>query len=77
MDRKIKLIWDFRGPDAKETAKHHTIHLQEFASIEGLTYHEIDINELNPMLCTAFITVDETDMKIYRDTLKPHRGELG
>ncbi len=77
MDRKIKLIWDFRGPDAKETAKHHTIHLKEFATIEKLAYHEIDIKELNPMLCTAFITVDEVDMKIYRDALKPHRGELG
>ena len=77
MNRKIKLLWDFRGPDAKETAKHHTIHLKEFAAMENLNFHEIDINEINPMLVTAFITVDEKDMKIYRDALKPHRGELG
>ena len=77
MERKIKLLWDFRGPDALETAKHHTIHLKEFAAIENLTFHEIDIKELNPMLCAAFITVNESDMKIYRDALKPHRGELG
>ena len=32
MSRKIKLLWDFRGPDAKETAKHHTIHLKDFAT---------------------------------------------
>lgn len=75
--RKIKLLWDFRGPDALETAKHHTIHLKEFAAIENLPFHEIDIKELNPMLCTAFITVNEPDMKIVRDALKPHRGELG
>jgi hypothetical protein len=77
MSRKIKLLWDFRGPDAKKTAKHHTIHLKEFATIENLTFHEIDIKENNPMLVSAFITVDEKDMKIFRDALKPHRGEVG
>ena len=76
LERKIKLLWDFRGPDALETAKHHTIHLKEFAAIENLQFHEIDIKELNPMLCTAFIVVNESDMKVYRDALKPHRGEL-
>ena len=76
MSRKIKLLWDFRGDDAKETAKHHTIHLKEFAAIENLQFHEIDIKELNPMLCAAFIVVNESDMKVYRDALKPQRGEL-
>ncbi|WP_339882396.1 hypothetical protein [Polaribacter vadi] len=76
MSRKIKLLWDFRGPDAKETAKHHTIHLKEFATLENLSFYEIDIKENNPMLVAAFITVDEKDMKIYRDALKPQRGEI-
>tara|TARA_B110000503_G_scaffold126227_1_gene194620 strand:- start:1300 stop:1575 length:276 start_codon:yes stop_codon:yes gene_type:complete len=77
MPSKIKLLWDFRGPDAKETAKHHTIHLKEFANIDNLNFHEIDIQEKNPMLVSAFIVVDEKDLKIYRDALKPHRGEVG
>lgn len=76
MSRKIKLLWDFRGPDAKETAKHHTIHLKEFAILENLHFYEIDVQEKNPMLVSAFITVDETDMKTFRDALKPHRGEI-
>ena len=76
MSRKIKLLWDFRGPDALETAKHHTVHLKEFATLENLNYHQIDIQEKNPMLVAAFITVDEKDMKIFRDALKPHRGEI-
>ena len=76
MNKKIKLLWDFRGPDALETAKHHTIHLKEFASIENLPCIEIGVTELNPMLCAAFIVVNESDMKVYRDALKPHRGEL-
>ena len=76
MDRKIKLLWDFRGEDAKETAKHHTIHLKEFATLEKLAFHEISVLEVNPMLAAAFIIVDESTMKIYRDALKPHRGEI-
>ncbi len=76
MSKKIKLLWDFRGEDAKETAKHHTIHLEEFAFIEKLPFYEINIQERNPMLVTAFITVDEKVMKIFRDALKPHRGEI-
>ena len=74
--RKIKLIWDFRGPDALEMAKHHTIHLTEFAAMEELFYHEADVKELNSMLSYAYITVDEKDMIPFRDALKPHRGEL-
>ena len=76
MKRKIKLIWDFKGPDALETAKHHCIHLKEFAQLENLNYHEVANNQLNEMYTIAFITVDESNMKIFRDALKPHRGEL-
>ena len=76
MNKKIKLLWDFRGSDALQTAKHHTNHLKEFASIENLPCIEIGVTELNPMLCAAFIVVNESDMKVYRDALKPHRGEL-
>lgn len=76
MDRKLKLIWDFKGPTSKNTAKHHCIHLKEFAQIEKLHYYEIDFLELSEMHSYAFIIVDEKDMKIYRDALKPHRGTL-
>ncbi|WP_271407079.1 hypothetical protein [Tenacibaculum soleae] len=76
MDRKIKLIWDFKGPDGLATAKHHCIHLKEFAQIDSLTYHEVNHKELNPMHTIAFIIVDESNMKTFRDALKPHRGEL-
>ena len=30
--RKLKLIWDFRGPDALKTAEHHEIHLKEYSA---------------------------------------------
>ncbi len=76
VSRKIKLIWDFKGPEGLETAKHHCIHLKEFAQIDNLTYHEVNHEQLHEFHVIAFITVDEADMKIFRDALKPHRGVL-
>jgi len=76
LDRKIKLIWDFRGPEAFEIAKHQYIHLEEFAVKENLHFHEIATKEISEMYCVAFITVKEKDMIIYRDALQPHRGEV-
>ena len=76
MNRKLKLIWDFRGPSSQKTAEHHCIHLKEFAQIEKLHFYNIDFTILSEMHTIAFITVDEIDMKTYRDALKPHRGQL-
>jgi hypothetical protein len=76
VNRKLKLIWDFKGEDGLETAKHHCIHLKEFSTIENLQYHEINHSQINEFHSIAFVTVDEVDMKIYRDALIPHRGEL-
>jgi len=76
LNRKVKLIWDFKGPDGLETAKHHVIHLNEFVKIEGVAYDEISHQEINPMHTLAFVIVNEKDMKIFRDALKPHRGVL-
>ena len=28
--QQVKLIWNFSGPDAEGTAKHHEIHIREF-----------------------------------------------
>ena len=77
MSRKIKLIWDFIGEDSMEIAKHHCIHLHEFAAKENLTFHENDSVAHGNEKATAFITVNEIDMKTYRDALKPHRGTVG
>lgn len=76
LNRKLKLIWDFKGPHSKKTAEHHCIHLKEFAIIEKLHFYEIDLSVISEMHAIAFITVDETDMKTFRDALKPHRGQL-
>jgi hypothetical protein len=76
MSRKIKLIWDFRGPNAQKTAEHHCIHLDEFTAHEKLSFHEVNTEKLTDFYTIAYITIDERDMPIFRDTLKPHRGEI-
>lgn len=55
MNRRIKLIWDFRGPDALEIAKHHCVHLKEFTEMEKLHYHEAGCDTINEMHTTAYM----------------------
>lgn len=76
MKRKIKLIWDFRGPEALEIAKHHVIHLEEFALKDELFFFETNVEPINELYCIAYITVKEENMIKYRDALMPHRGEV-
>jgi hypothetical protein len=74
--RKIKLIWDFRGQAAAKTAEHHEIHLKEYIGIEKLELNITGFEILNEMYAIAFMVVEEKDMIIVRDALKPHRGEV-
>jgi len=76
VDRKIKFIWDFRGPDASQTAKHHAKHLQEYTSAEKLALDITGYEDINEMHSIAFMVVQEQGMIPLRDTLKPHRGEV-
>ncbi|WP_188374124.1 hypothetical protein [Winogradskyella haliclonae] len=74
--RKLKLIWDFRGPTAKKTAEHHLIHLKEYIEIEKLNISITGIEDLSNMHSLAYLVVDEASMKPIRDALKPHRGQV-
>ena len=74
--RKIKLIWDFRGTGAAQTAAHHDIHLKEYLELEKITLEKTGFECLNEWHAIAFIVVEECDMLTFRDVLKPHRGEL-
>ncbi|HFS67047.1 MAG TPA: hypothetical protein ENK67_02425 [Flavobacteriia bacterium] len=75
-NRKIRLIWDFRGPDALETAKHHVIHLKEFAIMENLPFYEAAIQQQNDYLAMAFIIINEKNLMPYKNALKPDRGTI-
>jgi hypothetical protein len=76
MPRQIKLIWDFRGPDAAKTAEHHELHLKEYIIIEKLPLHITGFQIKNEMHAIAFMVVTDDYMIAVRDTLKPHRGEI-
>lgn len=74
--RKLKLIWDFRGPDALKIAEHHEKHLKEFIVIQNTSLNITGFEQLNDMHSIAFMVVEENEMKPIRDALKPHRGQL-
>ncbi len=76
MERQIKLIWDFRGPDALKTAEHQEIHLKEFIQIEQLPIEITGFEQINEFHSIAFMVVNDELMRKLRDVLKPHRGEL-
>lgn len=74
--RKIKLIWDFRGPAAAKTAEHHEIHLKEYIATEKLPINITGFEAVNNMHAIAWMVVTDENMITVRDALKPHRGEI-
>ncbi|WP_109300473.1 hypothetical protein [Aquimarina sp. AU474] len=76
MERKLKLIWDFRGPSAHKTAQHHEIHLKEYISLEKLSLSITGHTSISDMHSIAYMVVKDSEMKKVRDALKPHRGQL-
>lgn len=74
--RQLKLIWDFRGPDALKIAEHHEIHLKDYIKIENLNLNITGFEALNELHAIAFLVVNENEMKPIRDALKPHRGQV-
>ncbi len=76
LDRKIKLIWDFRGPGAARTAEHYRKHLEEFIVIEELKFDITGHKHLSPTHSITFMVVAEFELPEVKDILKPHRGEV-
>lgn len=74
--RKLKLIWDFYGPDASKIAEHHEIHLKEYILLEKLNITITGVEALSSTHSIAFLVVNESDMRPIRDALKPHRGQV-
>tara|TARA_R110002020_G_scaffold220100_4_gene428004 strand:+ start:581 stop:829 length:249 start_codon:yes stop_codon:yes gene_type:complete len=75
MAKMIKLIWDFRGPEASKIAEHHSKHLLEYAFTQELQNNMISSEDLTDMHSIASIVISEDIMRKVRDDLKPHRGE--
>ncbi|MFD2517879.1 hypothetical protein [Salinimicrobium flavum] len=75
-ERKLKLIWDFKGPDANITARHHAAHLRDFIHINKLSMEIVKVEELSPAHSIASMVVADSEMPSVRDALKPHRGQV-
>ena len=73
---KLKLIWDFRGPDALKIAEHHVVHLKEYITIQKTELNITGFEKLTDFHAIAFMVVTESEMKPIRDALKPHRGQI-
>lgn len=76
MNRKIKLIWDFYGSDAKKTAEHHQAHLKEFDIKESINCFDFSVEYIKDSHFIAAMVVNENLVIKVRDALKPHRAEI-
>ena len=74
--RTLKLIWDFKGPDAELTAKHHLSHLREYIKSHEVEAVASGVEHLSGVHHICFMAVKESAMPPVRDDLKPHRGQL-
>lgn len=75
MEERVKLIWDFRGPNAAPVAKHHAKHLSEFTKTENLQNTICATEEINTMHHIAYLVVEKVNMNSLRESLKPNRGQ--
>jgi hypothetical protein len=73
---RIKLLWDFRGPNAEPIAKHHAVHLKEFVETEGLQDTICSTEKVTDMHHIAYLVVAQNHMNDLRERLKPNRGQL-
>lgn len=75
-EKMLKLIWDFRGPDAETTSQHHAKHLKEYKNSRGLFLDHSGSEFISENHFIAYLVVTESEMPEVRDALKPHRGQI-
>ena len=76
LDRKIKVIWDFRGPAAENTAAHYAKHLREYTFNEELKYDIVGYQKISEAHSLTFLVVAEFELPQVKQDLRPHRGEI-
>lgn len=76
MKEKIKLLWDFRGPNANKIAQHHAIHLKEYIAIEKLENTTASVEVVSEIYAIAYIITNKEYLDTLRKALKPHRGQV-
>lgn len=72
---RIKLIWDFRGADSSEMARHHARHLEQYAAMHTLDDTRCGYESVTDNHHCAWIFIKPENLTTVRDALRPHRGE--
>lgn len=75
LPEKIKLIWDFRGAEAYQIAKHHEIHLKEFIQRENTNFDITGVEQLTQMHSLVFMVIGKEEMDAIRQALQPQRAQ--
>jgi hypothetical protein len=70
------LIWDFFGPRAERTARHHCVHLDEFVQREQIADTKSGAEAGESGHWMAWLELDVSDKDRVRAALRPRR-ELG
>lgn len=69
----VRLIWDFFGTDARGTASHHNIHLQEFFTREGVGALELGVGSAGEGHAMSWCEVECSLEEMVSRALKPQR----
>ncbi len=75
MDKKIKLIWEYRGDDGHQTAVHYEHHLEEYIEAAQLKNHILGVEKINDLYSIAYMVIEQDELNKVRDALKPTRAE--
>lgn len=70
---KIRLMWDFFGPDAAGTAKHHQIHLHEFFGKESIETTAYGVGTAGTNHAMSWCEIEEQHADAISKALKPQR----
>ncbi len=74
--KKIKLIWDFRGPNSMNTSIHHEKHIKEFFISEKMDLIESGTESSNDFHYFAYAIILVKDLEKIKSILKPNRGKV-
>ena len=75
MDKKIRVIWDFRGPAAEQTGNHYESHLREYLKRNEFPHLDAGVEHLSAVHSLAFLVIDPSGLEQIKQDLRPHRAE--
>lgn len=72
---RMRLCWDFYGPDSQGTAEHFARHLDEFIAKHALTGCATGTEVVGPMHAFAHCRAEGAALETLKRALRPKRTE--